>query len=117
MIHGKWYKGNEDLSVLERNITDEDMYSWHLVIYDDGIKAGQLTLCPYKDSFKLVHIQSQKESTTELMLRMVGAKLFDFGKEKLYAEKEDSLKKFGFVAEEENMLVAEKLELPKHCKG
>lgn len=116
MIHGKWYRGCDDLNVLEREITEEDKVSWHLVIENGEARIGRCSLSPYKDSFCIRDVLGDSEEI-ELMLRMIGAKLEVFGKQKVYAKKDTGIKNFGFEEAEDDVLKAEKLILPIHCKG
>ena len=116
MIHCKWYKGSEELSVLDREILEEDRISWHLVVEDNGEKVGTCSLSPFNDSFCIRDVKGSGQ-TVELMLRMIGAKLYSLGKEVVYVKSDCGIKGFGFEPWKDEVLRAKKLVLPIYCKG
>lgn len=116
MIHGKWLKGSDDLSALSREITEQDRFSWHLIVEDEG-KVSRCSLTPYNNSFCIRELMAANDTATELMLRMVGAKLDTLGKVTVYASTDKDFSSFGFKPYKEGILKAEQLSLPRHCKG
>lgn len=116
MIHGKWYKGTDDLSVLKRNITEADKLSWHLVIDRDGA-LNTCSLSPFEDGFCISELKASDAGILELMLRMIAAKLDSFNMSAVYAKEDTGISGFGFKSYKMGILKTDKIILPVHCKG
>ena len=116
MIHGKWYKGSDNLSVLERDTDETDKISWHLVIEEDGIKQGMCALTPFENSFIINRVKADAVEILELMLRMISVKIKSFNKETIYAKKNSGITGFGFAEYNNDTLIAKKIILPNRCK-
>ena len=114
MIYGKWLKGTDDLSALEREITKEDLFSWHLIVRTDDGKVSRCSLTPFIDSFCIRELSYTYDWELELMLRMTHAKLDSLGKKQVYADAD--ICGFGFEPYKDGISVAKELVLPKHCK-
>lgn len=117
MLHGKWYSGRDDLSVLGRDIGNEDMYRWHLQIKQDKDAAGYCALEYTGDGWRILNLEYQGKLILDLLMRQTQRKLESLQGKRVYAEGNADLLDFGFKFIDDNLMAADAIKLPKYCKG
>lgn len=117
MLHGKWYSGRDDLSILGRDIGNEDMYRWHLQIRQDGYAAGYCALEYTGNGWRILNLEYKEKLILDLIMRQTERKLEGLKGQRVYAEGNPDLKDFGFKFINDGLMAADRIKLPKYCKG
>lgn len=117
MLHGKWYRGVDDLSPLNRQLTQRDLLLWHLHITNDGETFGYCALEPGPKEWSVLELEYTSSKALDLIMRQVKRKMQEFKVTAAKAQYNERLQDFGFFATGRQTMEADPIILPEYCKG